>query len=119
MFCPKCGTESSEDDRYCAQCGYNLKGESRIALKSVEVIPNYLVQAILVTIFCFPPLGIPAIIYAAQVNSKVIQGDIDGAFEFSRKAMMWCWISFGAFIVIGLIYLLAFVLPLITHFSTE
>jgi hypothetical protein len=41
------------------------------------------------------PLGIPAIVFASQVNSKVQAGDYHGAMEASRKAKMWSWISFG------------------------
>ncbi|NIM07517.1 MAG: CD225/dispanin family protein [Armatimonadetes bacterium] len=58
-------------------------------------VPNYLVQAILVTLFCCLPFGIVAIVYAAQVNGKLSGGDIDGAMESSRKAKIWSWISFG------------------------
>lgn len=66
-------------------------------------IPNYLVQAILVTLCCCLPGGIAAIVYAAQVNSKQAAGDIAGAQESSNKAKMWCWISFGIGIVVNLI----------------
>ena len=62
-------------------------------------VPNYLVPAILCTIFCCLPFGIPAIVFAAQVNSKLQVGDVQGAMESSRKAKMWCWIAF----VLGLI----------------
>jgi hypothetical protein len=58
-------------------------------------IPNYLVQAILVTLFCCWPLGIPAIIFAAQVNGKLGRGDRAGAEEASRKAKMFTNLSFG------------------------
>jgi len=58
-------------------------------------VPNYLVQAILTTIFCCLPLGIVSIVYAAQVNGKVVAGDRAGALESSRLARMWAWISFG------------------------
>ena len=34
-------------------------------------VPNYLVQAILTTIFCCLPFGIVAIVFAAQVNGKL------------------------------------------------
>ena len=57
-------------------------------------IPNYLVQSILVTIFCCLPFGIVAIINAAQVGSKLGVGDIAGASEASEKAKKWCWVSF-------------------------
>ncbi len=42
-------------------------------------IPNYLVFAILTTVFCCLPAGVVSIVYAAQVNSKVAMGDIAGA----------------------------------------
>ena len=58
-------------------------------------IPNYLVQAILVTIFCCLPFGIVAIVFAAQVNGKIQAGDIAGAQDSSSKAKMWCWLAFG------------------------
>ncbi len=41
--------------------------------------PNYLVFAILATIFCCQILGIVSIVFAAQVNSKWNAGDIQGA----------------------------------------
>ena len=61
----------------------------------VTHVPNYLVPAILTTICCCLPFGIPAIVYAGQVNGKVSAGDVSGAQESSRKARMWCWIAFG------------------------
>ena len=67
---------------------------------------NYLVMAILVTIFCCWPLGIPAIIFAAQVNSKFSQGDYAGAEDASKKAKMWSMISLIAGLVIGVLYFL-------------
>jgi hypothetical protein len=71
-------------------------------------VPNYLVPAILVTICCCLPFGIPAIVYAGQVNGKLSGGDIAGAQEASRKAKMWCWISFGlglaSNVICGIIY---------------
>ena len=63
-------------------------------------IPNYLVQAILVTLFCCVPFGIISIVYAAQVNGKVALGDIEGALRTSRSAKKWAWISFGVGLVI-------------------
>jgi t-SNARE complex subunit (syntaxin) len=52
------------------------------------------VQSILVT-FCCWPLGIVAIIFAAQVNSRLAAGDVNGALEASRKARLFCWIALG------------------------
>jgi hypothetical protein len=62
--------------------------------------PNYLVFAILVTIFCCLPLGIVAIVFAAQVNSKANAGDYEGAAASSRKAKTWCWVA----LIVGIIW---------------
>jgi hypothetical protein len=63
-------------------------------LASAE-IATYLLPAILCTLFCCMPLGIPAIIFATQVNSKMAKGDLSGAQVASHHARTWCWISFG------------------------
>ncbi len=66
-------------------------------------VPNYLVWAILVTLFCFLPTGIVAIVYASQVGSKLTAGDVPGAMDSSRKAKMWTIISAVAGIVLGIL----------------
>jgi hypothetical protein len=57
------------------------------------------VWAILVTLFCFLPTGIVAIVFASQVNTKLAAGDVAGAVESSNKAKMWTIIS----AVVGLV----------------
>ncbi|HYC50242.1 MAG TPA: CD225/dispanin family protein, partial [Gemmatimonadaceae bacterium] len=69
-----------------------------------ESVPNYLVQSILVTLCCCLPLGVVAIVFAAQVNSKLSAGDIQGAREASRMAKMFCWVAFGLGLAIMLIW---------------
>jgi len=58
-------------------------------------VPNYLWQSIVCTVCCCLPFGVAAIVFAAQVNTKLAVGDVQGAMESSRKARLWCWISFG------------------------
>ncbi len=73
---------------------------------AIPHIPSYLGWAIAVLIVCFWPTGIAAVVYASQVGNKLVMGDIAGARESSRKAKMWCWITFGigiAGIVIAII----------------
>jgi hypothetical protein len=73
-------------------------------------VPNYLVQSILVTLFCCIPFGIPAIVNAAQVDAKAKAGDLAGALESSRKARLWCWWAFlPSAVAVGLYVLGAFV----------
>lgn len=56
---------------------------------SNEYVPNYLVWAILTTLFCCLPLGIVSIVYAAQVDGKRAAGDLPGAHKSSHNAKMW------------------------------
>jgi hypothetical protein len=58
-------------------------------------IPNYLIPAILSTVFCCLPLGVASIIFATQVNSKLATGDVAGATESSKKAKMFMFIAIG------------------------
>ena len=128
MYCPNCGTESDESAKFCQSCGKALSGTSEQPSPSnadsfdatradaesahdvraapygtVPHIPNYLVQAVLVTIFCCLPFGIVSIVFAAQVNGKVSAGDIAGAREASRRAKTWAWISFGVGLGVGIL----------------
>lgn len=111
MFCPQCGTNNADTAVVCVQCGRNLQpgipaapmAVPGVAMPPATSVPNYLVFAILATVFCCLPAGIPAIIYAAQVNGKLQAGDYAGAQAAANNAKMWCWIAFGlglAFIVL-------------------
>lgn len=122
MYCTKCGTRNDDTALTCVQCGNALRPpvfgtpetpplsqtpQAPIAQAYTQPapvgqpytggppIPNYLVQAILVTIFCCLPFGVVSIIFAAQVNSKLAIGDIAGAKASSQSAKLWAWVSFG------------------------
>jgi len=70
---------------------------------------NYLVFAILTTIFCCQILGIVSIVFAALVNSRWNSGDFQGALDASRNAKLWAWIAFGSgFVVVIIFAILAF-----------
>ena len=66
--------------------------------------PNYLVFAILTTLFCCLPFGIASIVFSAQVNSKYAMGDYSGALQSSAKARQFAIYSAIAFGV-GLVLL--------------
>ena len=143
MFCSNCGTRNEEGTSYCVHCGAELR---KIQTPNVEVppldtggsglsagsatgpgasvpnIPNYLVQAVLLTLVClvlspltlfFPFLGvitgIVAIVYGAQVNGKVAGGNYVGARDSSSLARVWTWVTF-AFVILELLILAAFLL---------
>jgi hypothetical protein len=105
MYCRKCGTQNDDNAVNCAKCGEALRPLTAPPAAPSQNIPNYLVQSILVTLFCCLPFGIVAIVYAAQVNGKIQAGDVQGALDASGKAKMWSWISFGVGLVGSLIYL--------------
>ena len=66
-------------------------------------IPNYLVWSILSTLCCCIPFGIVAIVFSAQVNSKLAAGDVAGARASSDKAKLWCWVAFGTGLVVNIV----------------
>jgi hypothetical protein len=65
---------------------------------------NWLVESILVTIFCCLPFGIVGIINAANVNSRWSAGDHDGAVRASAEAGKWTKIGFFIGIAVAVIY---------------
>jgi hypothetical protein len=103
VFCTKCGTQNDGSASHCIRCGTALQYPQQFGTGAT--VPNYLAQAILVTIFCCVPFGIPAIVFAAQVNGKLAAGDYTGAVETSKKAKMWCWIALGAGLAFVIVYL--------------
>ncbi|MET9465891.1 CD225/dispanin family protein [Streptomyces sp. NPDC006544] len=61
--------------------------------------------AILVTLFCFLPTGIAAIVFASQVQGKWTAGDFAGAAEASRKARLFVILSLAFGCLVWLILL--------------
>ena len=94
MYCRRCGATNDDNAFKCVNCGEALQEAPGGGVPAGQVA-NHLVFAILATIFCCMPFGIVAIVYAAQVNGKLGGGDYTGAMDSSKKAAMWCWISFG------------------------
>jgi len=114
MFCTQCGASNPDNALSCAQCGRNLQPGAvttplpvtGVVIPPGTTVPNYLVFAILTTVFCCLPTGIPAIVYAAQVNGKLQAGDLAGAQLASKNAKTWCWVSFGVGLGVTLLYML-------------
>lgn len=54
---------------------------------------NYLVESIILLICCGGIFAIPAIVFAAQVDSKYNSGDFAGAQKAADNAKLWCIIA--------------------------
>lgn len=84
------------------------------AFNNSNIVPpmpeNYLVWAILSTIFCCWPIGIPAIINAAKVSSAYGAGDYAGAQKASENAKKFSiWSAVGA-AIFWVLYIIFFVI---------
>lgn len=83
--------------------------DSNLNLNSIPP-KTWLVESILVTIFCCQILGIISIIYSAGVESKFYRGDIAGAESSSKtaKTLVIISVAFGifAFIAVGIMAVL-------------
>lgn len=65
---------------------------------------NYLVYAILVTLFCCLPLGIYSIVKSSQVNGLWQSGQHDEAIAAANTAKQFIWISFGVGLAVIIIF---------------
>lgn len=65
---------------------------------------NYMVLAILSTIFCCIATWIASIIYASKVNEHYARGDYAEAESASKNAKMWGLIGVGAAALIWIVY---------------
>lgn len=105
-FCPKCGAQVADGTTFCPNCGYKLSEAQPVSTPSQPqpqpqpTTPNhkpcpdnYLVYAILTTLFCCLPFGIVGIVKASQVSSKYQAGDYEGAVQASADAKKWSQIA--------------------------
>jgi hypothetical protein len=73
-------------------------------------IPNHMALSITATIltlcFCCIPFGLVPLIFSAQVNSKLADGNYAGAQSDANNAKLWSWISIGVALAIFLFSLL-------------
>ncbi len=85
------------DDDYDDYDDYDIRRED-------VKLPNYLIPAILVTVLCGCwPLGLVAIINAAQVDGKLRSGDVAGARRAADLARTFTWVTFAVGLVVNVI----------------
>ena len=85
-----------------------LLPEGSVSPSGVVKPKDYLVESILVTLFCCMVFGILGIVYSVQANSAFSSGNITAANEFSAKAKQWVTYGFWCGIaVVGIYAILA------------
>ena len=93
--------------------GQPAPGQSASPFNIAPKPKNWLVESILVTIFCCLPLGIVGIVNAANVNSRYEAGDLMGAQKASQEAGKWVKWGLITGVIVYVIYLvLVFVVGL-------
>ncbi len=72
-----------------------------------QAVPKtWLLESILVTIFCCLPFGIAGIVFASRVESRFYAGDVNGAVQASQEAGKWTKIAFWLGLAGAIIYLI-------------
>ena len=56
-------------------------------------VRSHLVAAVLVTLFCFAPTGVAAVVFAGIVRTRLALGDVEGARKASAMARRLVWAS--------------------------
>lgn len=105
MFCTNCGAQNNDNAFRCEQCTEVLGRSPEQDLEGYAPAPSRLAWSIVVTLLCCLPFGVPAIVFAAKTMEHNGAQRYDLAYETSKKATMWCWISFGVGIAFTSIYL--------------
>ncbi len=129
-FCPECGAEllgntyleSTQQDQTSPQSTGNTPSSHNQASSQstfyTQADPcqndpnkplrpdNYLIMAILVTIFCCLPFGIVGIIKASDVNGLYDKGRYEEAEKASADAKKWSMISLLCGVAIVVIYII-------------
>ena len=119
MFCTNCGAEINDKAVVCPKCGVPVS-EKAVATSAHADVPNHMVGAILTTLFCCLVGGIVSIVYASKVNTKLAQGDIEGAKAASRTAKRWIIANILFALIIPLIgILLGALFPAVSSAKTS
>src|SRR5574344_1788881 len=112
MYCQNCGTQNNEEAKCCSNCGKQLKpnnvqDEQTYNQNSMPCRPKtWLVESILVTVFCCLPFGIVGIINAAKVENAINQGNTQQAAKSSHTAGLWTKIGFFVGLAVVVIYII-------------
>lgn len=71
---------------------------------------NWLLENILITVFCCLPFGVVGIVQASRVEKLFYAGDHIGAAAAAKSAKQFCMIGFFTGLLLGIVSIIFFVL---------
>ncbi len=81
--------------------------------RTVDTPPKtWLLESILVTLFCCMPLGLVGIVHAAKADAYYTAGDIERAKRASYDAKVWTTAAFVTGLIIAVIYVIGMLISL-------
>lgn len=115
MICNNCRHQIDDNSRFCPDCGAPIETQTQNVPQQNTVYNQpqngqnvygqpayfappppppvnqtpYLIWSILVTLLCFFPLGIPAIVYAAKISSALSAGNYQLAVDSAKKSKLF------------------------------
>jgi hypothetical protein len=141
--CPYCGEQILAIAKVCKHCGRSLDpqvenqsqqstneqipppiagkynyGQQNDSRQQMQQLPKtWLVESILVTLFCCLPFGIAGIVNASKVESSFYAGNLAEANRRSAEAKKWTTIAFWLGIVGTIAYIIAIAAGVVEGFD--
>ena len=109
----------NEQNQGYQQYSYQQPGYQQPNNQQLPPPENHLAGAIVATVLCCPPFGIPAIVNAARVNGLWASGNHQAAVEAANAAHKWMMASIICGLVGGIIYIVLYVSVLGTAIALE
>lgn len=92
---PPIPTEFESDNPYAASHSSTYGSPQIPAYDTPNHLALSITAAVMSFLCCCIPFGIIPVIFSTQVNSKLANGDYEGARQASNNAKLWAWISIG------------------------
>lgn len=119
ITCRECGAQISDNAMACPQCGSPVTQAAAPQINqnfNSQICPEtHLTKAILVTLFCCWPLGIPAIVNAAGVSNAFASGNYQLALQKSNDANKWSQYCIISGVVFWILYAIVMVILIVAE----